>query len=76
VNTQQATRQPSAKLLDEHHRINAHVLADLLSRLGLDRVEAAMISTAPVLAELIETGRRLARIDGIHRLVGKPSRQS
>jgi long-subunit acyl-CoA synthetase (AMP-forming) len=54
VHTQQAGGQPSAQSPAGQHLLDAQVLGDLRSRVGLDRVEAAMIAAAPVPPGLIE----------------------
>lgn len=54
VRTQQAGESPSAQLLAEHARADALVLSGLRARLGLDRVETAVIGAAPVPPEVIE----------------------
>ena len=54
VRTQQAHEQLFTELSSGAHRAGALVLADLRSRLGLDRVEAAIVGAAPIPTEVIE----------------------
>ncbi|MGH8931549.1 MAG: AMP-binding protein [Egibacteraceae bacterium] len=59
VRVEQAGRQPSAQLLAEHARADALVLSNLRARVGLDRVEGAIIGASPVPPEVIEFFRAL-----------------
>ena len=54
VRVAQAGRRPSTQLLAEHERADALVLPNLRARLGLDRVEGAIIGASPVAPEVIE----------------------
>lgn len=54
VRGQQAGGQPSPRLVAEHAQADALVLAGLRGRLGLDRVETAVVGAAPTPPEVIE----------------------
>ena len=54
VRTEQAGEQPTAALRAEYELADTLVLSELRTRLGLDRVETAVVGAAPVPPEVIE----------------------
>ncbi|MGH3694966.1 MAG: AMP-dependent synthetase/ligase [Pseudonocardiaceae bacterium] len=54
VRAQQAGEQPGAQLSAEYRRADAQVLSGLRVGLGLDRVETALVGSAPIAPEVIE----------------------